>query len=90
MTQAAKVAGYIREHHSATSDELRDVFHYADVPKAVSIAIREYKFPITSKRNANGSATYFWGGKLVIQFNDYIFTKDGRAVRKEAPKQLEL
>lgn len=90
MTQASKVAGYIKEHKSATSNELRNVFGFVDVPKAVSIATKIYKFPITSKRNHDGSATYFWDGKPVIQFNDYTFTKDGRAIRKEESKQLEI
>jgi hypothetical protein len=90
MTQAELVAGYIREHKVATSDELRNVFHYADVPKAVSIAIREYKFPITSKRNPNGSALYTWQGKPILQFNDFIFDKNGHARLREPDRQLEL
>lgn len=59
MTQPENVATYIKEHGVATTDELRNKFHYADVPKAVSLARKKYL--ITAKRNRDGSATYYWG-----------------------------
>jgi hypothetical protein len=94
MTQPENVAAYIKEHSIATTDELRNKFHYADVPKAVSLAIHKLHYPIVAKRNPNGSATYYWGKlpeKKVYNADDYDWSNGRARLKKDIkPEQLHI
>lgn len=59
MTQWQKTLSYLREHSVATSNELRSHLSIVDVPKVISI-LRKKGYPITSKGNSDGTATYFY------------------------------
>jgi len=69
---------------------LRNTFHIVDVPKAVSILTRK-GYPVTSKRNHDGTATYYYDSPPDQGFKEKDFIWVGNhAIRREEPKQEAL
>src|ERR1035437_2286758 len=60
ITQQDRTLAYLKEHKIATSNELRSTLRIVDIPKVISTLVKE-NFPITAKRNRDGTSTYYLG-----------------------------
>ena len=88
--QYLRVLDYLKEKRVATTDELRQMAFnqghpIVDIPKCVSILV-DKKYPITSRRNHDGSATYTLGKIEEPKQPEYVFIGN-TAHLKEEPKQ---
>ena len=87
--QYLRVLDYLKEHNPATTNELRQMavnqgHPIVDIPKCVSILV-DKGYPVTSKRNHDGSATYYLGElpqPKVLKAEDFVWTNN-KAVRIE-------
>lgn len=89
-TQPDRVLDYLKERKSATSNELRSYLRIVDVPKAVSILVSR-GVPITSKRNRDGSSTYYYDRPVPqeIRVEDFDWST-GTAIPKKTEQGVLL
>ena len=73
MTQLDKVLQYLKAHHTANTNELRNALHIVDVPKAVSILIARGK-DIKVKHKTDHTADYTYD--FVARVGHYCFPQD--------------
>ena len=86
MTIRQQIFDFIREKGTVTSNELRQAFPYCtDIRKNVSSFGDNI---IHSKRGK--FAVYTYKGSPKVTAEDFIFTSDGRAIRKQEAKQLRI
>lgn len=76
MYQYIRVLNYLKDKKVATTDELRQMatnqgHPIVDIPKCVSTLV-DKGYPITSKRNHNGSATYTLGKMPEVKLPEYV------------------
>ena len=84
ITQKGRVLDYLKEHSCATSNELRSTLRIVDIPKVISTLVKE-NYPITAKRNRDGTSTYYLGElpqPKVLKAEDFVWTNN-KAVRIE-------
>ena len=80
ITQKGRVLDYLKEHSCATSNELRSTLRIVDIPKVISTLVKE-NYPITARRNRDGTSTYYLGELPQPKAPEYTFIGN-RAVPK--------
>jgi biotin operon repressor len=60
ITQLDRTLAYLKEHKVANGNELRSALRIVDVPKCISLLVKQ-GYPITSQRKRDGTCNYYLG-----------------------------
>jgi biotin operon repressor len=60
ITQTDRTLAYLKEHKVASGNELRSALRIVDVPKCISLLVKQ-GIQITSQRKRDGTCNYYLG-----------------------------